>query len=161
MGLIANIEQIPGESMAVKLCKADKIIFGKDAVPHEMYSNQFVPLWQDASIWERLEADGKCNQYITGGGIVHAQVQEQLTSQQSKQIIRYAVDCGCEHFAVNTVYSICTKDHTHKGKLTVCPTCQSPIKDYMTRVIGMFTKVSAWNQVRREWEFDRRKFTKV
>jgi hypothetical protein len=31
----------------------------------------------------------------------------------------------------------------------------------MTRVVGFFVPISSWNKTRREWEFDKRTFTKV
>jgi anaerobic ribonucleoside-triphosphate reductase len=43
-GYVFNIEQIPGESYAIRLSTIDKKLFGKDKVPYEMYANQFVPL---------------------------------------------------------------------------------------------------------------------
>jgi anaerobic ribonucleoside-triphosphate reductase len=42
--IIHNIEQIPGESFAVRLCNIDKLLYGKEKVDYELYSNQFVPL---------------------------------------------------------------------------------------------------------------------
>lgn len=156
--LIFNIEQIPGESFAVRLCNADKLIYGETLVPYKMYANQFIPLWQDATLWEKMDEDGKYNQLITGGGIVHAQIGEKVTGKQAEKIIRYAVNSGCEHFALNAVYCICEKEHVNFGKLDVCPICNAKIKDYLTRVVGFFTPVSSWNKTRREWEFPRRKF---
>lgn len=160
-GIIGNIEQIPAESMAVKAAKIDRVLFGSRAVPYKMYSNQFVPLWEDATIWERLEADGKFNQLITGGGIVHAQIGERVTPAQARKIVEYAVSCGCEHFALNAVYSECVKGHVHLGKTYNCKECGDKVKDHMTRVVGFFTRVSAWNPTRRDWEFDKRTFVNL
>jgi len=42
-GIVSNIEQIPGESFAVRLCNVDKMLY-KGSVPFELYANQFVPL---------------------------------------------------------------------------------------------------------------------
>lgn len=160
-GIIGNIEQIPGESMAARLVKADKILFGEENVPFTLYSNQFVPLWKKASIWERLEEDGKVNQLITGGGIVHAQIGEKVTSIQAKKIIKYAVGCGCEHFALNPVYSECVDGHTTFGKFDTCPVCGKEIDTHYTRVVGFFTPVKDWKYERREWEFNKRKFVEL
>jgi len=35
------------------------------------------------------------------------------------------------------------------------------VVDYLTRVVGFFTPVSSWTKIRREWEFENRKFTKI
>jgi ribonucleoside-triphosphate reductase len=106
-----------------------------------------------------MEADGKYNSLITGGGIVHATIGEKVTPKQAEKIIKYSVNCGCEHFALNAIYSVCENEHVHFGDINTCPTCQGQIIDKITRVVGFFTSVSSWNPVRREWEFPRR--TKV
>ena len=149
-GIAGNIEQIPGESMASRLVKVDKMIFGDEIVDTKMYSNQHWPLWLQASIWERLGIDGECNSYISGGGIAHATLGERLTSKQNEQIITYAVKCGCEHFALNPFYSKCEDGHIEFGRLKTCPKCGKPIVDYMTRIIGYFISVSDADEARRE-----------
>ena len=158
-GFVYNIEQIPGESYAVRLCNVDKLLFGEGMVPFELYANQWIPLWHDATIWEKLAIDGKYNQMLTGGGIVHATIGERVTSEQAKKIIEYAVNCGCEHFALNAIYSRCVNGHTTFGDIQSCPVCGDKIETKMTRVVGFLTPVQSWNKTRREWEFPRR--TKV
>lgn len=156
-----NIEQVPGESMAERLVKADKMLFGEELVPHKLYSNQFIPLWADATIFERMEADGLYNQLFTGGGIVHFNLGEKTTPQQNKELIKFAVKSGCEHFALNALYSKCEHGHMSFGDIEKCPVCGAKIVDHMTRVVGFFTSVEKWNKTRREWEFPRRKFRAV
>lgn len=157
-GIIGNIEQIPGESFAVRLAASDKLIYGEKAIPFNLYSNQFIPLWEDATLWEKLDADGRYNKLITGGGIVHAQIGEKVTARQAGKIIRYAVNAGSEHFALNAIYSECENEHTSFGKHSTCPVCSAEITEMYTRVVGFFTPVSSWQNIRREWEFPRRTF---
>ena len=156
-----NIEQVPGEAMAPRLAKVDKYIFGEDKVPYELYSNQFVPLWVDATVFERMEQDGKFNLLFTGGGIVHFNLGERTTPQQNKELIRFAIKCGSEHFALNTAYAQCVDGHITLGKNDKCPICGKDITDYMTRVVGFMVRVSKMNETRREWEFPRRKFRSI
>lgn len=158
-GYVFNIEQIPAESYAVRLCTVDKLLYGEELVPCSLYANQWVPLWEDATIWEKLEVDGKYNSLLTGGGIVHATIGETVTKTQAKEIINYAVKCGCEHFALNAIYSKCADGHMSFGDLSICPKCGGTIIDKYTRVVGFFVPISSMNKVRREWEFPRR--TKV
>ncbi|MCM1260613.1 MAG: hypothetical protein NC222_06620 [Staphylococcus sp.] len=158
-GFIFNIEQIPAESFAVRLAKADNLIYGNPYNLDPLYANQFVPLWKDATIYERLEADGKYNQLLSGGGIVHAQINSDVTVPQAKNVIKHAVECGCEHFALNTVYSQCVNCKTvFKGDSEICPKCGEKHFEHYSRVIGFFTKVEDWNTTRRDWEFKKRKF---
>lgn len=156
IGIIGNIEQIPAESQAVKSCNIDKYIFGEENVPFEMYSNQFIPLWSEDSIFERLEKDGKYNQLLTGGGIVHITTGEQILTKQAEKIINMAVEVGCEHFCINGIYSQCANNHYSLGKHKACPVCGEKVIDYFTRVVGFFVSVSSMNKKRREWEFDKR-----
>jgi len=160
-GIYGNIEQIPGESMAVRFAEVDRLLFGDEAIPQKIYSNQFVPLWENSTIWERMAEDGKYNQLITGGGIVHVQVGEKTTSQQSKKIIKYAIKVGNEHFALNAIYTEFQDGSFMLGKYKINPQSGSPAREYYTRVVGFFTPVGSWNKVRREWEFPQRKFNGV
>jgi anaerobic ribonucleoside-triphosphate reductase len=159
--IFGNIEQIPGESFAIRLLDADKVIFGDKNLPYMLYSNQFIPLWEEATLWEKLDADGKYNKLITGGGIVHAQIGEKVTPKQAEKIIKYAVNSGSEHFALNAIYSECATGHVSFGKFETCPVCSSKIVEKYTRIVGFFTPVSSWQNVRREWEFNNRTFVDI
>lgn len=160
LGLFSNIEQIPGESYAVRLATVDNLIFDEDIIDAPLYANQFVPLWEDATIWEKLEADGKYNQLLTGGGIVHAQLGSKTTPSQNRKIIEYAIKCGCEHFVLNSVYSKCPKcGAVYDHKVASCSKCgHNEHMEYFTRVVGFFVPVDCWNPTRRNWEFERRTF---
>lgn len=159
-GIFSNIEQIPGESYAVRLATVDNLIFeDENIIDTPLYSNQFVPLWEDATIWEKLEADGKYNQLLTGGGIVHAQLGSKTTPVQNEKIIKYAVECGCEHFVLNSVYSECKKCGTvFDHKVKNCSKCDTDEMRYYTRVVGFFTPTDSWNPTRKNWEFEKRTF---
>ena len=156
-----NIEQVPAETMAVRLVQVDKMLFGKEKVPYELYSNQFIPLWEEASLFERMDTDGKYNKLFTGGGIVHFNLGEKPTPTQNRELISYAVKSGCEHFALNAVYSKCENGHTTFSVGDKCPVCGAQIIEKLTRVVGFFTPIGSWNPVRREWEFPRRNFTSI
>lgn len=160
LNIATNIEQIPGESFAVRLATADKLIFPEvDIIDTPLYANQFVPLWEDSTVWERMEEYGKADKCLSGGGIVHLQIGSSTTAKQNEHLIREAIKCDCEHFAINRVYSKCNEcGHVYDTKISDCPHCGGHSLGYFTRTIGYFTPVNSWNKVRREWEFPRRKF---
>lgn len=139
-----NVEQVPAESLAVKFAKKDAHIFN---MKYPIYSNQFIPLWVDYDVIDRIRLDGEFSKTLTGGGISHLNIGERLTSvEQMKKLIQYAVKSGCEHFAVNYNFCKCKNSHvTVAGPSKVCPICSAPIIEQYTRVIGYFTPVSAWN----------------
>lgn len=154
--IIFNIEAIPGEGMSPKLAKSDEILVGGT---YKIYANQWCSLWKNHTLVEKMKRDGQINALITGGSIVHSSVDSKLTSTQARNLIRRAIEYGMEHFAINCVYTECTECHSvEKGDFDKCPHCSSEKIDKFSRVIGYFSKVSAWNKTRREEDFPNRKF---
>ena len=143
-----NVEQVPAESLAVKFAAKDSYLYGMN---YSIYSNQFIPLWVDYDILDRIKLDGGFSKVLTGGGITHLNIGEKLTSvEQMKRLIEYSIQCGCEHFAVNYNFCKCQNDHVSvAGPSQICPMCAAPIAEQYTRIIGYFTPVSAWNKGRR------------
>lgn len=144
-----NVEQVPAESLAVNLAKKDALMHGME---YEIYSNQFIPLWVDCDVANRIEIDGIFSKVLTGGGISHLNVGEKLTHKdQMKRLIEYSIKVGCEHFAINYNFCKCKQDHTTiAGPSQLCPICAEPITGQYTRVIGYFTPVSSWNRGRQK-----------
>jgi len=156
--ILFNVEQVPGESLAVKHALKDRIVCGMD---YSIYANQFVPLWSDINLERRIKIDGDLSKYMSGGCISHINLVDRISStQQMEHVVRYAIRNHCEHFAINYSYNCCENQHiTISGTAEVCPICGDQIIDHITRVVGYFTSVSAWSPGRRE-EFKTRKFTK-
>lgn len=155
-----NVEEIPGESVAPRFAKKDRIIFGEERQPFELYSNQYIPLITEASMPERIELTGKFMDCLSGGGILHLNSKEKITSTAvMKKLIEYSVLHKVSHIAVNYGFGICSEGHTSVvGNSNVCPICGENISEWFTRIIGYFTKTSSWNKVRREYEYERRIF---
>jgi len=157
-----NTEEIPAESTAITLARKDKLLFG-DRQVFELYSNQYLPLIADVTMMERIKLSGKFMKILSGGGIMHLNVQEKVKNPETmKKLIMVALKYGVEHFAVNYGFGECENGHTSVvGTEKTCPICAGKITDYYTRVIGYFTRVSSWGEVRREFEYPRRKFKNV
>lgn len=157
-----NVEEIPAESVAQKLCQKDKLLFGKENVPFELYSNQYIPLIANVSIPERIVTTGKFMELLSGGGILHLNIAEQIKDPSiMKHLIEYSVKNGVGHLAINYGFGTCKQGHTTIcGNNPKCSICGEEIDEYVTRVIGYFSKVSNWGKVRREYEFPRRVFSK-
>lgn len=156
-----NIEQIPAEGMCSKCADTDRWIFGEDKVPEAIYSNQFLPNYgptANYSIYEKMSEEARLGKYLTGGGICHLNVGEKLTSKQARQILQTALETGLEHFAINSVYSICADEHWTLGEVDTCPVCGKPIIDHATRVVGFMTRVKNWSKPKREEDFNKRKY---
>jgi len=157
-----NTEEIPAESTAITLARKDKLLFG-DRQVFELYSNQYLPLIADVTMMERIKLSGKFMKILSGGGIMHLNVQEKVKNPETmKKLIMVVLKYGVEHFAVNYGFGECENGHTSVvGTEKTCPICAGKITDYYTRVIGYFTRVSSWGEVRREFEYPRRKFKNV
>jgi ribonucleoside-triphosphate reductase len=154
--ILFNVEQVPGESLAIKHAKKDRLV---NNMTYDIYANQFVPLWSDISLEERIKIDGDLAKYMSGGCITHINLADRMQSpKQMESVVKYAIKNHCEHFAINYSYNSCTQGHiTISGNTSTCPICSEPIVDHITRIVGYFTSVSAWSPGRRE-EFKRRRF---
>jgi ribonucleoside-triphosphate reductase len=115
----------------------------------------------DASLPERIELTGHFQDILSGGGILHLNVQDRIEDPSvMKHLVEYAVSKGVSHMAVNYGFGECEQGHvTVCGNSEKCSVCGSPIVSHMTRIVGYFTKTEAWGRVRREFEFPRRVFS--
>ncbi len=156
-----NVEEIPGESVATKFVQKDRVIFGKETIPFELYSNQYIPLIAEASLPERIDLTGHFQDILSGGGILHLNIQDRITDPSAmRHLIEYAVSKGVSHMAVNYGFGECENGHvTICGNSDKCSICGSKITSHMTRIVGYFTKTSSWGRTRREYEFPKRVFS--
>ena len=143
-----NIEQIPAESAAPKLAKPLGI---------DILSNQYVPLWEDVPVIDRIIMAGELDAKSTGGAITHINVEHTLTTTTCRKLMNLAAKVGLTHFAFNPVISVCENGHSVIGKYQQCKVCQGAIIDHLTRIIGYFVPVSKWNKGRQN-EFKKRNF---
>ena len=155
---IYNLEAIPAESMAVRLAQTDRLLGYNDK--YEIYSNQYIDLMEDCPIYERFKVQGQLDQLTSGGNILHCNIdgEKPLTPEQYEKIIDLAKDCKVKYFGINYAYSECANKHYTIGKNKKCPICGAPIVETWCRVVGFITPKSAFNPVRRDYEFDRRVF---
>lgn len=148
------------ENVAVKLVKKDNLL-GYNSKGHLLYSNQFIPLITEASLFDRIRLQGKFDEYLSGGSILHVNCETEIKDDKVYQnLIEYCVKNGVIYWS--PVYTIqeCEQGHISVGKETVCPTCGSNITNKYQKVVGFITKVSSWSKERREIDFPARKFYK-
>lgn len=160
-GIITNVEEIPGENMAAKLANTDRWIFGEEKVSEPLYANQFIPLWEDATLHEKFVEEGRLSKLLTGGGICHYSLGEKITGAQARNVIEEALKCGMEHFALSPTYAICKNDHFTFGRHQLCPKCGAPIVDNLTRTVGFFIRTSNMTTVKRTYDFERRHYKSI
>ena len=169
-GCTFNCEEIPGEQACISLVDKDHIFFYDDINIDEgnwngdvadafynckLYSNQYIPLINDADMITRLDLSGRFMNMISGGGIVHINSEAQIdTDEKMYELIKYGAKSGCPHFAICYRFGKC-KDHPAVivGQTrNTCPICGKEITHTRARVIGYFSDEHNWHPRRKEFD---------
>lgn len=153
-----NIEQIPGESAAVKLMRKDKFFYPEaDIYDLPLYGNQFIPLGIKTTLQERVKIASKFDSFCNGGSILHANIDAPFDSfDKAWKMVNYIADQGVTYFAFNPQISACEDNHAFYGD--VCTCCGKPRSTTYTRIVGFFVPVKTWSKERtseyhlRKWE---------
>ena len=154
-----NCEQIPGESVSVKLAAKDRLLkYNKE---YEMYSNQFIPLTTNADMLDRIKLQGIFDKKFTGGAICHINIETEIEDEQKiVDLIKYCAKQGVVYWAINYNLQECENSHLTVGKRENCSICGKPIINNYTRVVGFLTNTKNWNPTRRKIDYPNRVFYK-
>jgi len=154
-GHIRNMEQIPGESAASMFARKDKLLFNNQK--YKMYANQYIPLWKNADIEQRIKAQGMFDSTCGGGSIAHINSTDSLAPEQMEKLISFAAKQGVIYFAVNMNIAKCNScGKLFIGKFTKSPCHQADMTNFM-RVVGFLVPTTNWTPERRE-EYKQRQF---
>lgn len=154
-----NCEQIPAESVSIKLAQKDRLLKYNDK--YEIYSNQFIPLVINADMLDRIKLQGLFDKHFSGGAIAHINVESPIQDEEKiVDLIKYCAKMGVVYWAINYNLQECKNSHMSVGKNDTCSICGSEIINNYTRVVGFLTNVKNWHQVRREKDYPNRQFYK-
>lgn len=147
--MMFNCEMIPAENVGVKHAKWDK----EDGyvVPRDCYNSYFYIVEDESlNIVDKFRLHGrKYIEHLTGGSALHANLENHLSKEQYRHLIRVAAHEGCNYFTFNIPNTVCNKcGHIDKRYLKACPECGSTNVDYLTRVIGYMKRVSNFSAER-------------
>ena len=153
-----NLEQIPGETAAVKMQKADQLLYPETVVDDlPLYGNQFIPLGIKTTLQERIRIASLFDSYCNGGSIAHINIDAPFDSfEKAWKMTEYIADQGLTYFAFNTKIQACEHNHAFYGDK--CPVCGGPVATEYTRIVGFYTPIKSWSKERkeeytmREWE---------
>ena len=149
--LMFNTEFVPAENLGVKHAKWDKE--AGYIVPRECYNSYFYVV-EDASlnILDKFKLHGgDYVKYLDGGSALHMNLEEHLTKDQYRNILKIAATNGTNYFTFNIPNTICNDcGHIDKRYLHECPECGSKNIDYATRVIGYLKRVSNFSEARQK-----------
>lgn len=160
-GYSSNIEQIPAESTAIKLNKKDRLIFGNRKINNELgkdcyiYGNQWIPLKEEASIFDRVEA-GRLDNLAGGGAILHLNLGENFTTfEDAWEFTLGLAKKGIKYFSYISMIDICEQDHSFFGD--TCPICGGESVTKGIKIVGYLVKQDSYKDERKQ-ELHERKF---
>lgn len=145
-----NLEAVPGETCAVKMQKADTLLY-PDAVVDDLplYGNQFIPLGIKTTLIERVRIASLFDSYCNGGSIAHINIDAPFNNfDDAWELTNYIADQGLTYFAFNMKIQVCEKNHAFFG--TVCPICGGKVATEYTRIVGFYTPIKTWSKARKE-----------
>lgn len=157
--LMFNTEFVPAENLGVKHANWDRK--AGYVVPRDCYNSYFYAV-EDTSltVLDKFKLHGEeYVQYLDGGSALHMNLDEHLSKEQYRNLLRVAAVNGTNYFTFNIPNTICNDcGHIDKRYLKECPKCGSKNVDYATRVIGYLKRISNFSQARQE-EASRRFYT--
>ena len=146
-----NTEFVPGENLSNKNYNWDKKDGYYVSPKHIMYSSYFFnPEDTELSLLDKMKLHGNnFVKYLDGGQAAHLNINEHLSFDQYRQLLRVASEYGCSYFTFNCKNTVCNDcGYISKDTLDVCPKCGSYTIDYLTRIIGYLKRVSSFNEAR-------------
>ena len=149
--LMFNCEMIPAENVGVKHAKWDR----EDgyAVPRDCYNSYFYVVEDESlNVLDKFRLHGRRYiEHLTGGSALHMNLEDHLSREQYRQLLRVAAKEGCNYFTFNIPNTVCNEcGHIDKRYLKECPECHSHNVDYLTRVIGYMKRVSNFSAARQK-----------
>ena len=146
-----NTEYVPAENLGVKNSKWDK----EDGYfsPRECYNSYFYLVDDvDTTPIDKFILHGKTmTGNLDGGAALHLNLDEHLSKEQYKHLMKVAIKTGCSYWTVNVPNTICNDcGHISKHHLDHCEKCGSKNIDYATRVIGYLKRVSNFSEARQK-----------
>ena len=149
--VLFNCEMIPAENVGVKHAKWDKE--AGFVVPRDCYNSYFY-IVEDTTqnVIDKFKLHGrKYINHLTGGSALHMNLEEHLTKDQYRHLLKTAAVEGCNYFTFNIPNTICNEcGNIDKRYLKKCPKCNSNNVDYLTRVIGYMKRVSNFSASRQK-----------
>ncbi len=144
-----NCEMIPAENVGVKHAKWDRE--DNYFVPRDCYNSYFYVVEDSTlNVIDKFKLHGnKYIEHLTGGSALHCNLEEHLSKEQYRQLLRVAASEGCNYFTFNIPNTVCNDcGNIDKRYLKTCPNCNSKNVDYLTRIIGYMKRISNFSYAR-------------
>lgn len=157
---MVNIEAVPAETAAVKMQKADTLLYPEKVIDDlPLYGNQWIPLGIKTTLQERVKICSAFDGFCNGGSILHANLETHLENEKiAWDLLNYITDQGVTYFAFTTKIQACKHNHAFFGNK--CPVCGEPVETEYSRIVGFYVPVRTYSKERKE-EFKLRKWEKI
>lgn len=151
--LMFNTEFVPAENLGVKHANWDR----EDGyfVPRDVYNSYFYIVEdENTNIIDKIKLHGRDSvQFLDGGSALHANMNEHLTKDQYRHLLKVCAESGTNYFTFNVPNTVCNDcGNISKNRLEKCGECDSENLDYVTRIIGYLKRVSSFSLKRQEEE---------
>ena len=146
-----NTEFVPGENLSNKNYNWDKKDGYYVSPKHIMYSSYFFNPEDDSlSLLDKMKLHGNdFVKWLDGGQAAHLNINEHLSFDQYRQLLKVASEYGCSYFTFNCKNTVCNDcGYISKDTLDTCPKCGSKNLDYLTRIIGYLKRESSFCEPR-------------
>ena len=141
-----NLESVPAEQAAVKLCAKDSILF--DVRDNFIYSNQWIPLTEKCTINEKIRTSAILDNKCSGGAIAHINIDNNFPNTDvAWDMLNYIASQGVIYFCYNTKINVC-KNHHGFVDSDICPECGEHACDTYQRVVGFLTPSKSYSKER-------------
>ena len=119
--------------MEIIFCLKDKLQFA-NTNDYDLYANQYLPLIKEALLTDRIRLQGEFDKGTSGGAILHADFDQELSKEQIKNILNSFAKNGVIYGAIDDAQIQCK----NCGKVTVgspstteSTCCKSPVEIWM------------------------------
>jgi len=157
-----NVEEVPGESAAVKLAMKDLQDFPELAqyLREPVYSSSVAPYYAPMELYDRVEVEARVQREFTGGVMMHVFLGEEPDPEALAKLVRRLTETDLVYWSFTPAQTHCPKcGKTFTGLYTACPECGHEGVEVWSRIVGYYRPLRNWNPARRKEFWTRRHYT--
>jgi len=145
-----NVEIVPAEGLGSKNYNWDKADGYKVPDNRVLYNSYIYDAHDDTSVLDKFVLQGgEIAKASSGGQAIHINLQDHLSKEQYKKLMKHALNVGACYYTFNIPNTQCDKcGKIYKKPLTVCPNCGSHEMTQWTRVIGFLRPIKGFDKYR-------------
>lgn len=145
-----NVEIVPAEGLGSKNYNWDKQDGYKVPDDRVLYNSYIYDAHDDTSVLDKFVLQGgEIAKASSGGQAIHINLQDHLSKEQYKKLMKHALNVGACYYTFNIPNTQC--DHCgkiYKKPLDVCPNCGGHEMTQWTRVIGFLRPIKGFDKFR-------------